>query len=156
MSDLATTTGAPDLEPLLYHNALRDFLKREEAEVWRWYASNKVRDQQAEATRFELLKSTYRVERESQPGLYASGRRGGPELGLDIPITLYQAQNPQVLNASLALCAGRSPYRLQGPVSAKLADVEFRTLLAHELCHFLLCESWDGEYMIAGTDSWPH
>ena len=33
-------------------------------------------------------------------------------------------------------------------MSAKLTDAEFRALLAHELSHFLLWRSWDGQYMV--------
>ena len=38
-----------ELKPLAYHENLRSFLKQEESEVWDWYASHKVRDEQAEA-----------------------------------------------------------------------------------------------------------
>ena len=44
------------------------------------YASNKVRDEQAEAVRFDLLKSTYRLEREAQAELYAHRPKTWPEI----------------------------------------------------------------------------
>ena len=143
------TEVAIALKPLPYHEALRDYLKEEEPAVWHWYASNKVRGEQAETVRFDLLKSTYRVERESQPGLYATAEEVAKRLGLDVPITLYQAQNPHGLNASLAYVPGEVHIVLHGPVSAKLTAAEFRALLGHELCHFLLWRSWEGEYMVA-------
>jgi Zn-dependent protease with chaperone function len=127
---------------------MRDYLKEEEADVWHWYTSNKVRDEQAEAVRFELLKSTYRVEREAQPETYAAAEDVARKLGLDAPITIYQAQNPQALNASLAYVPGEVHIVLHGPLSSKLTDAEFRALLAHELSHFLLWRSWDGQYMV--------
>jgi Zn-dependent protease with chaperone function len=137
------------LTPLPYHEALRAYLQEEEPEVWRWYASNKVRDEQAAAVRFDLLKSTYRVEREAQAELYAAAEDVAHRLGLDLPITIYQAQNPQGLNASLAYLPGEAHIVLHGPVSSKLSDAELRAILAHELSHYLLWQSWGGEYMVA-------
>ena len=148
MSDAAPNIDALELKPLPYHEAMRAYLEEEEPDVWHWYASNKVRDEQAEAVRFELLKSTYRVEREAQPETYAQAEDVARKLGLDVPITIYQAQNPQGLNASLAYVPGEAHLVLHGPVSAKLTDAEFRALLAHELSHFLLWRSWDGQYMV--------
>ncbi len=72
MSDSAENIGTLGLKPLPYHEAMCVYLKEEVPDVWHWYASNKVRDEQAEAIRFELLKSTYRVEREAQPEIYAA------------------------------------------------------------------------------------
>lgn len=133
MADNIATWG---LGPLPYHEAMRDYLKTEETDVWHWYASNKVRDEQSEAVRFELLKSTYRVERETQPETYATAEDVARKLGLDIPVTLYQSQNPEGLNASLAYVPNEAHIVLDGPVASRLTDAEFRALLAHELSHF--------------------
>jgi Zn-dependent protease with chaperone function len=149
MSDILENTAALELKPLPFHEAMCAYLKGEEADVWHWYASNKVRDEQAEAVRFELLKSTYRLEPDAQLETYIAAKEVAHKLGLDVPITIYQAQNPQGLNASLAYVPGEAHIILHGPVSSKLTDCEFRALLAHELSHFLLWRSWDGQYMIA-------
>jgi Zn-dependent protease with chaperone function len=138
-----------ELKPLDYHENLRDYLKQEEPDVWLWYATHKVRDEQAEAVRFELLKSTYRLEQDAYAGLYAAAEDVACKLGLAVPVTIYQAQNPQGLNASLAFVPDAAHIVLHGSVAAKLTDAEFRALLAHELGHFLLWRAWDGEYMIA-------
>jgi Zn-dependent protease with chaperone function len=148
MSEFVENTATRELFPLPYHEAMRDYLKAEEAAVWQWYASNKVRDDQAEAVRFELLKATYRLDRETQSETYTIAEDVARMLGLDIPITIYQAQNPQGLNASLAYVPGEAHIVLHGPVSSKLTDAEFQALLAHEMSHFLLWRSWDGEYMV--------
>ena len=91
--------------------------RQKRLDIWQWYASNKVRDEQAEAVRFELLKSTYRLERETQPEIYATAEDVARKLGLDSPVTIYQAQNPQGLNASLAYVPGEAHIVLHGPVS---------------------------------------
>jgi len=148
MSDSAENIGTLELKPLPYHEAMCAYLKKEEPDIWHWYASNKVRDEQAEAIRFELLKSTYRVEREAQLETYVRAEDIARTLGLDVPVTIYQAQNPQGLNASLAYVPNEAHIVLHGHVSSKLTDAEFRALLAHELSHFLLWRSWDGQYMV--------
>ena len=78
-----------------YHEAILAYLKAEEAEVWNWYASHRVREEQAEAVRFDLLKSTYRVDREAQPAIYTTAKDVAQKLGLDIPITVYQGKIPK-------------------------------------------------------------
>lgn len=136
------------LEPLPYHVQLRDFLKSEESDIWNWFASNQVRADQADSVRFELLKSTYRVDRDSQPDWYALAEQAAERLKLDVPITIYQAQNPQGLNASLAYLPGEAHIVLAGPVGEKLQADELLSIFAHELSHLLLWQNWDGEFLI--------
>ena len=141
-------SGILELKPLPYHQAIREYLKTEEAEIWRWYASHQVREEHAEAVRFDLLKSTYRVDRQTQPEIYAAAENVAGRLSLDVPITIYQAQNPVGLNASLAFVPSEAHVVLHGPITAKLADAEVRALLAHELSHLKLWQQWDGDYLI--------
>ena len=82
------------IDPLPYHQAMREYLQAEEPDVWHWYASNKVRDEQAEAVRFELLKSTYRVDPDCSRRSTQTARRW-PGSWARHPVTIYQAQNPQ-------------------------------------------------------------
>jgi Zn-dependent protease with chaperone function len=137
------------LKPLPYHEAIREYLKTEEPEVWRWYASHRVREEKADGVRFELLKSTYRIDRQTEPDLYAVADEVAGKLSLGPAITVYQAQNPEGLNASLAYVPGEAHIVLHGPVRARLTEPEFRALLAHELSHLLLWQGWEGDYLIA-------
>ncbi len=143
------TPGRTAVPPLPYHEAIRDYLKSEEAEVWRWYTSHRVRAEQAESERFELLKATYRVDRESQPALYAAAESVAAQLGLAVPITIYQAQNPQGLNASLACVPDEAHLVFHGPVADKLTEQELAALLGHEFTHLHLWRYDGGEYLIA-------
>lgn len=136
------------LEPLPYHLQIRDFLKREEGEIWDWYRSTKVREDQAELVRFELLKSTYRVDRDSQPKWYDAAEEAAAKLGLDVPITIYQAQNPEGLNAALAFLPNEGHLVLSGPVGEKLSGEELLGVFAHELSHLLLWQGWEGEFLL--------
>ncbi len=137
-----------DLNPLPYHLAIRDYLKNDEPEVWAWFAANRVRKEQTDAVRFELLKSTYRIERSSNTAWYDAAEQAASALALDLPITLYQAQEPVGLNASLAYVPGEAHIVLHGSVAATLTDLEFRAVLAHELGHLLLWQGWDGEFLV--------
>ena len=125
-------------QPLPYHTAILDYLKKEESKIWEWYASHRVRDEQAETIRFDLLKSTYRIDREAQPEIYELADNVASQLDLAIPITVYQAQNPVGLNASLAFTPGEAHIILHGSIATKLSKDELRALLAHELGHMLL------------------
>ena len=80
-----------NLEPLAYHVELRDYLKAEERELWNWFASARSKADYAEQLRVELLKSTYRLDAEGHPDLYQILNHAKELLGLDIPVTLYQA-----------------------------------------------------------------
>ena len=141
--------GRPSsIEPLPYHSAIREYLRTEEADIWKWYASQDVRGRQAEAIRFDLLKSTYRIDAESEPALYQIARDVASALSLELPITIYQAQNPQGLNASLAYLPDEAHVVLHGPIATRLAEPEIRALFAHELGHQLLWKIWDGDLLL--------
>ncbi|MCH8149430.1 MAG: hypothetical protein IH987_15850, partial [Planctomycetes bacterium] len=81
MIESQSTNSLPGVQPLPYQLALRDYLKAEEPEVWEWFASSRSRSEQAEAVRFELLKSTYRIERETQPAMYEAAEAVSQRLG---------------------------------------------------------------------------
>lgn len=139
----------PALEPLGYHQALRDFLKRSDLEVWSWLSRRATDPKSADEIRFDLLKSTYRVDRDTQPALYTAAEEVAARLGITVPVTIYQAQNPHGLNASLAYVPGAVHLVLHGPIAAQLSPAEVRGLFAHELAHYHLWESFDGEILVA-------
>jgi hypothetical protein len=136
------------LNPLPYQNAIRDFLKAEDGRVWEWFASNKTGDDQAEAVRFDLLKTTYRVERGADPKLYAIVDEVAGALSLDVPVTIYQSQNPERLNAALAYVPHEAHVIFEGAIKSKLYEAEVRAVLGHELAHYSLWQGWNGEFLI--------
>ncbi|HUY35312.1 MAG TPA: M48 family metalloprotease [Pirellulales bacterium] len=137
------------LRPLPYQQSVLDYLKFEDPAVWQWFAARRANPEQAAAARLELLKSTYRIDRHTQESLYALAEEVAGELGLEAPITFYQAQHPQGLNACLAGLPGEAHLILSGPVTASLSHVELKALLGHELAHLLLNEGWEGEHLVA-------
>lgn len=136
------------LEPLPYQCALRDYLKTEESDLWNWFSSNRVRAENADQVRLDLLKSTYRLERSTQPDLYAAAETLAGRFSVAAPITFYQAQSAGEMNAGLAFIPGEVHIILHGAVLKTLGPVELQAMLAHELAHFVLFVKWDSEFLI--------
>ena len=147
-ADTDTLLPRLPLEPLGYHTALIRHLRAREAEIWTWFAADRLRDQHNEAVRLELLKSTYRIEREANPDLFGAVDQVAAALDLDMPVTVYQSPGAGALNASLAYMPGEAHVVLTGPVLTTLMPVELQCVLGHELSHFALLDRWR-DYLIA-------
>jgi Zn-dependent protease with chaperone function len=137
------------LSPFGYHRDVLAYLKSEETDLWKWFSSEKIRSEYADSVRMDLLKSTYRLEREAHPDLYRLADRANESLGLGIPLTLYQAQAGTGMNAALAYIPGEGHLVLVGPVATTLTPDEIVAVVAHELTHYLFWKEWDGEFHIA-------
>jgi hypothetical protein len=137
------------LEPLPYHVELRNYLKSEERELWNWFASARAKADYTENLRLELLKSTYRLDADAHPALHTSVEEAKTRLRLDIPVTLYQAQNSPHLNAALFFMPGEGHVVFSGPVLTLLNAEELRSVIGHELAHYHLWRLDNGEFHIA-------
>jgi hypothetical protein len=96
-----------------------------------------------------LLKSTYRLDDEGHPELYEQLAEAKARLQLDIPVTLYQAQNSPQLNASLFYIPGQGHIVFSGPLFGLLNPEEIKSVIGHELAHYHLWERDAGEFLIA-------
>ncbi len=143
-----TALASLPMEPFPYHLELVRHLREREVELWAWCAAERTRAERDEAVRLELLRSTYRLEAAAHPALHAAAAEAGARLGLDEPVTLYQAQGGLDLNASLAYVPGEIHLVLHGPVGERLSPLELRAVLGHELTHFLLVDRWR-EFLVA-------
>jgi hypothetical protein len=137
------------LVPLAYHRELRDYLKSNEPDLWRWFASAAAQSNYTESLRLDLLKSTYRLDSESHPELYQNVLEVKARLELDIPVTLYQAQNGLWNNASLYYIPGEGHVVFSGQLLSLLDADERKSVIGHELAHFHLWTREDGEFLIA-------
>lgn len=137
------------LEPLPYHLELRDYLKLQERELWNWFASAQAKADYTEHLRLELLKSTYRLDAGSHPELYKALEEAKANLGLDIPVTLYQAQHSPIPNAALFFLPGEGHVVFAGPLLTLLNQDEIKSVIGHELAHYHLWERDNGEFHIA-------
>ena len=139
-----------EFAPLPYHREMVEFLQRNEAPLWNWYASAGHKEKYADAIRLDLLKSTYRLERSAHEPLYAAADHVAKEFGLSIPITLYQAQvDDRGHNAGICCLPGEAHIVLRGDILSVLNELETRALLGHELSHYRFWWGEDEKYAIA-------
>jgi hypothetical protein len=136
------------LAPLAYHFELRDYLKSQERELWDWFASAEAQTDFTGKLRLDLLKSTYRLDADGHPDLYASVEEVKARLQLDIPVTLYQAQHGLLMNAALYFIPGEGHVVFFGPVLTLLCADELKSVIGHELAHYHLWTRENGEYHI--------
>jgi hypothetical protein len=142
-STLSKLTRLPWLDELV------DYLKTHEDDLWSWFSTETDRHKQAEAVRLDLLRTTYRIDRESHTQLYETAYAVASTLGIDAPLTIYQAQQSPDLNASLKFVPGEVHIVLHGPLLETLDNGELKALLGHELSHYLLWTEWNSEILIA-------
>jgi Zn-dependent protease with chaperone function len=147
LTELPQHSCAPVVIPS-YHQSLLKYLKKEEADLWNWFSSNRVQTESAEAVRLELLKTAYRIGRDTAADLYRLVDVVVSRMGLKCPVTLYQAQNVVALNASLAWLPNEAHVVLHGPVQEALKNDELSALLVHELAHHELFSIQDNEFLI--------
>ena len=135
--------------PLNYHRNVVNHLKAAEPGAWAWFASSRQRAEEADAVRLELLKSTYHLDPAGHPGLFDLADELRRFMNIHGTVAIYQTQIGEGFNASLAFLPGEAHVVLAGPVLTALSSVELKSLLAHELAHYLLYEGWDGDYLTA-------
>ena len=137
------------LQALPYHAELRNYLKEQEPALWQWFSSAQAKMEYTESLRLELLKSTYRLDAGSHPELYRATEEAKVKLGLEIPVTVYQAQHMTELNAALFYIPGEGHVVLSGPALSLLTYEEFKAVLGHELAHYRLWQADAGEFLVA-------
>ena len=145
---------APDptskpLEPLPYHRSVVAYLKTHEAELWNWFASARAQADHADALRNDLLKTTYRLDADAHPELYAQAREACARLALDVPVTLYQSTGSGEVNAALFHLPGEAHVVLCGPLLTLLDATEMQSVLGHELAHHHLWTREEGDFLVA-------
>lgn len=138
------------MEALPYHRAMADLLEAREPGVWSWFASAEARADYADEVRLDLLKSAYRLERDTHPEVYEAVDHAAASLGVEDPVTVYQCEgHGGQLNASLHHLPREAHVVLQGPVLDSLTPDERRALFGHELAHHRLYDLDGGRYHLA-------
>ena len=134
------------IAPTVYHGAVLDYVKKEHADVWDWYSQQPVRSNSNDADWVGLLKTAYRLDRDSDAVLYRLADSVAEMMELQARVTLYQAQNSATLNASMYSVANEAHLVMDGPVLDTLDEAELRALMAHEFAHFELNNLQNGSY----------
>lgn len=127
---------------------MRDLLRSEYSEVWRWFSSVKAKSEYNEHVELELLKSTYRMEREAHENLYQLTDSVRSALEISTSVTLYQSQGSSHSSAALYFTADHAHIVFMGGLLELLDDDETKSVIAHELSHFKLWTLEDAEYLI--------
>lgn len=138
----------PALEPLAYHKAIAEYLRKHEAEVWAWTVSHAVRNEQAQEVRAALLRETYRLDPSAHADVHADCAAVMTVLELDAPVALYQATDG-AMNAALYFIPGEAHLVFHGPVLERLTHEERIALIGHELAHYKLWSVENGAFHVA-------
>ena len=137
----------PMLKPFDFHCQLRDHFKKQE-KTWKWFSEVKVKNEQTEEFKEELLKNTYRLDPGSEANIYKLLDNAKEKLGIIIPVTIYQSQYSQDSNAGIIFIQNEAHLVLSGPVIKSLNEEELLALIAHELSHVLLYTLENGEFEV--------
>ncbi|MBR9884921.1 MAG: M48 family metalloprotease [Oceanospirillales bacterium] len=136
--------------PLQYHLDVCRHLEQREPGLWNWFASDLFNEKHVERQKLELLKSTFRLGRQSSGHLYELAERASQSLEITLPITLYQAQSSaDTLNAALMFLPQEISIVLHGDLASRLNDDELTAVFAHEIAHHKLYTVDEGKYFTA-------
>ncbi len=135
------------LSPFEYHKELRDHFK-DRKKTWEWFKLEQNKTQQVEKFKTELLKNTYRLDKESHKNLYDITDEVCDALSIDAQVILYQENNSIQLNAGISIIEKEAHIVLSGNLIRLLSNDEMKALLAHELSHYLFFVIEDGEYEV--------
>ncbi|OXB10345.1 M48 family metalloprotease [Flavobacterium reichenbachii] len=135
------------IKPFPFHSDLRDYFKKQD-KTWSWFSQEKVKAEQQEAYKTDLLKNSYRIEPETEPKVYEILNTAKDRLGIIIPITIYQSQTIDGNNAGVVFFENEAHIILSGSILKLLNDDELLVLFGHELSHILLFNLENGDFEI--------
>lgn len=135
------------IKPFPFHSDLRNHFKKQD-KTWSWFSEEKVKIEQQETYKTDLLKNSYRIDPETEPKVYEILNVAKDKLGIIIPITVYQSQTIESNNAGVVFFEKEAHIILSGTILKLLSDDELLVLFAHELSHILLFNMENGEFEI--------
>lgn len=137
------------LTALPYHQKVKDHFKSQ-PKTWDYFSIAKNKDSQLQQFKTELLKNTYKFDPAVDNFIYDKINIAKEKLDLqNLPVTVYQAQYTDELNASIVYLEGEAHIVFSGPVTKLLDEEELLAVLAHELTHIKLYSMLDGDLEVA-------
>ena len=134
------------IKPFPFHSDLRDYFKKQD-KTWSWFSEEKVKAEQQEAFKTDLLKNSYRIDPETESKVYEILNKAKDKLGIIVPITIYQSQSTDN-NAGVVFFENEAHIILSGTILKLLNEDELLVLFGHELSHILLFNLENGDFEI--------
>ncbi len=137
------------LLPLSYHLNVRDHFKQY-PKTWNFFAAMEHKKEQLQTFKTELLKNTYQFFPENDKRIFDAVAIAKEKLELPaLPVTVYQSQFTDELNAQVIYLDNHAHIVFSGPILKLLDDAELLAVIAHELTHIKLFSLENGELEIA-------
>jgi len=137
------------LTALSYHIRVRDHFKRQ-TKTWDFFAAPKNKDGQLQEFKTELLKNTYKFDETADNHIYEKVNIAKEKLGLQqLPVTVYQAQFTDELNASIVFINNEAHIVFSGRITQLMNEEELLAIIAHELTHIKLYNLLNNDLEIA-------
>ncbi len=137
------------LTPLAQHRALADWLRREEPDVWKWFAEKESAATDAGEVRLSLLRDTYRMDPREHPEVFREIEAACAALDLKAEVHVYQAQHHAEPNAAVCHLPGEAHVIFSGSILSLLSAEELRGVIGHELAHHFLWNLDEGAFLLA-------
>lgn len=150
MNEVADRGFLPALAPTPYLAAVRELLRSTEPELWSFFAGSNRRADLAEEARRELLRAAYRLDRSGHGELVDAAALAAGRLGIDDPVTLYQAQDgaSEGANALVVSLPGEAHVVFSGRLLELVEGPELVAVVGHELAHHLLWSLDGGDFWV--------
>jgi hypothetical protein len=133
------------LHALPYHQKVKEYFKTQ-SKTWDYFSTTTTKEGQLEQFKKELLKNTYKFDASTDAFIYEKINIAKEKLELQsLPVTVYQAQYTDELNASILFFEKEAHIVFSGPVTRLLDEEELLAILAHELTHVKLFSMLDGD-----------
>ena len=137
------------LNALPYHQKVKDHF-RKQVKTWEYFAGATTRKDQLQEFKTELLKNTYKFDPATDGFIYDKVKIAKEKLDLQqLPVTVYQAQFSDELNASIIYLDNEAHIVFSGPITKLLDEEELLGIIAHELTHIKLYSMLDGDLEVA-------
>ncbi|MCD0464611.1 M48 family metalloprotease [Flavobacterium sp. ENC] len=135
------------IKPFPFHSDLRDYFKKQD-KTWSWFSEEKIKAEQQEAFKTDLLKNSYRIDPDTEPKVYEILNVAKDKLGIIVPITIYQSQSMDGNNAGVVFFENEAHIILSGTILKLLNEEELLVLFGHELSHIVLFSLENGDFEI--------
>jgi Peptidase family M48 len=136
------------LSILHYHEHATRYFQQQKA-VWDFFSSHQHKEEQLKEFKTDLLKNTYKFDEASEPALYTKVEIAKEKLGLTLPVTIYQAQHTEEINATIIYINNEAHIVFSGRLMQMLSEEELLAVLAHELTHVQLYTQLNGDVEVA-------